>query len=172
MALTLVGPWSFRGLPYNSNLSIKLLPPIFVLVLTCWFQNCSSFWFLTSSSPCLKFLPPLNQKGPPLWWTFWKIVQKPILITQKKHPDALNATQKTLALYKVWILKKRGITSKNTKVKPKTPKKQYFLELFSWFFQKLTFVKSWGLLRCIQCIRTLLLSYQNQLLDNFSESSP
>ena len=32
-----------RGLPYNPNLSTKLLPPIFVLVSSCWFQNSFSF---------------------------------------------------------------------------------------------------------------------------------
>ena len=52
---------------------------------------------------------PLNQKGPPLCWKFWKIDQKPFLIAQKKRSDALNATQKTPALYKVWILKKLRI---------------------------------------------------------------
>ena len=35
-----------RGLPYNPNLSIKLLPPIFMLVLSCWFH----FFLLFSSS--------------------------------------------------------------------------------------------------------------------------
>ena len=28
------------------------------------------------------------------------------LVAQKKHPDALNTTHKTIALYKVWFLKK------------------------------------------------------------------
>ena len=32
-----------RGLPYNPNLAIKLLPPIFMLVLSCWFKNSFSF---------------------------------------------------------------------------------------------------------------------------------
>ena len=45
-----------------------------------------------------EILTPLNQKGPPLWWKFWKIVQKLFLIAQKKRSDAMNATQKTIAL--------------------------------------------------------------------------
>ena len=32
------------------------------------------------------------------------------LIAQKKHTDALNAMQKTLALYKVWFLKEEKNT--------------------------------------------------------------
>ena len=35
-----------------------------------------------------------------------KIVQKLFLIAQKKRPDALNATQSSPALYKLWILRK------------------------------------------------------------------
>ena len=38
---------------------------------------------------------------------------------------------------------------------------------YSCFFQKSYIFKSWGFLRCIQCIRTLLLSYQKQFFDNF-----
>jgi hypothetical protein len=40
-------------------------------------------------------------------------VKKLILIAQKKRHDALNATQKTLALNKVWFLKKSRKASKN-----------------------------------------------------------
>ena len=43
---------------------------------------------------------------------------------------------------------------------------------FPWFFQKRHFTKSQGFLGCIRCIKTLLLSYQNKLSDNFSDSSP
>ena len=43
---------------------------------------------------------------------------------------------------------------------------------FSWFYQKRYFSKSWGFLRYIQCIKTLLLSYQNQLSDNFHKGGP
>ena len=42
---------------------------------------------------------------------------------------------------------------------------------FSWFFQKWCFSESCGFLRCIQCIKTLLLSYLNQHSDNFSDFS-
>ena len=37
------------------------------------------------------------------------------LIAQKKRPDALNASEKTTAFYKVWFMKKKTRkTSKNT----------------------------------------------------------
>ena len=38
---------------------------------------------------------------------------------------------------------------------------------FSWSFQKWDFVESWGFLRCNQCIKTLHLSYQMTLSDDF-----
>ena len=53
--------------------------------------------------------------------------------------------------------------------------KMRFLPVFgtiSWFFQKWYFIKSFGFLRCIQCTKTLVLSYQNQQSDNFSNYSP
>ena len=61
---------------------------------------------------------------------------------------------------------------------PKSPKKCAIWKktgifgVFSWFFQKRYFAKSCGLLRCIQCIKTLILSYQNQQSDNFFDFSP
>ena len=39
--------------------------------------------------------------------------RKPFLIAQKKRPDALNATQKTPALYNVPFLTKSRKTAKN-----------------------------------------------------------
>ena len=67
-----------------------------------------------------------------------------ILIAQKKRPGALNTTQKTPALCNVPFLNKS-----------RTAKIAHFLEVF--------------LLRYIQYIRTLLLSYQNLHFDNFSK---
>ena len=61
----------------------------------------------------VNFLIPPNQKGPPLWWKKLKIVRKLYLIAQKERLDALNAAQKTPALYKVWVLKKSSKTSNN-----------------------------------------------------------
>ena len=51
---------------------------------------------------------------------------------------------------------------------PKRPKMVIF-EDFSWFFGQPYIVKGWGVLRCVQCIRTLLLSHQKQLFDNSSD---
>ena len=44
--------------------------------------------------------------------------------------------------------------------------KCHFFSL-SWFFLKQDFVESWDFLRCNQCIKTLHLSYQMTLLDDF-----
>ena len=59
----------------------------------------------------------------------------------------------------------------------KTSKNYYFwcfwlelgiFESYSSFIQNPYFVKSWGLMHCFQCIRTLLLSYQKHLTGFFS----
>ena len=50
--------------------------------------------------------------------------------------------------------------------------KWLFLKVFFWFCGQPYFIKSWGFLRCVQCIRTLLLSYQKQLFDIFSDFHP
>ena len=98
---------------------------------------------------------------------FKKTVGILILIAQKKRPDALNAAQKTSGLSKVrfWRKKSRK-TLKNWHFLQFLPKTVIFWG-FSWFFQKPYIIKRWGFLHCIQCIRTLLLSYQNPLSDNF-----
>ena len=49
----------------------------------------------------------------------------------------------------------------------KIAKSGNFFKSFSWLFQKPYFVESLGFLRCIQCIKALLLSYQNQLFWQF-----
>ena len=88
-------------------------PPVFVLPLSCWFQNRFGFQDWTYFSGRRKLLTPLNHKGPPLWWKIRIFFRKPFLIAQKKCPDALNATQKTPALYNVPFLNKSRKTDKN-----------------------------------------------------------
>ena len=70
-------------------------------------QSCFCFLCSPVISREGKILPPLIQKGPPLGWKIKKNVWLLILIAQKKGFDALNATQKTLALCKVPFLKKK-----------------------------------------------------------------
>ena len=76
-------------------------------------QNCFCFLCSPIISGEGKILPPLIQKGPPLGWKIRKNVGLLILIAQKKGLDALNATQKTLALCNVPFLKKTRKTGKN-----------------------------------------------------------
>ena len=96
--------------------------------------------------------------------------QKMFLIAQKKRSDALNATQKNPAFYKVWFLKKMKKILQNDHFW------LFWLKMgtlwgFTWFFQKSYFVQTWNFLRCIQCIRTLILSYQKHILATFSDFS-
>ena len=65
-----------RGLSINPKFLKKLQPPIFVFVLSCWFQNSFSFLnFQPRLGVAVKFdPPPLNHKGPLLWWKIWKFV--------------------------------------------------------------------------------------------------
>ena len=92
-----------------------------------------------------------------------KIIVLGCLITQMKQLDALVTTQKTPTLKTVPLLKKSGKTTK----KRSFLKKMFFLGGFSWFFQQLYIAKSWGFLRCNQCIQTLHFSYQTPLCDDF-----
>ena len=160
-----------RLLSFLPNTMRWSLPCVMVWGLPFWFQNCFCFKFWTLQNYAGKFWPPQNHKGPPLWWKFWKIVGMLILIAQKKRPDALNTMQKTPAICNVPFLKKSRKTSKNYLFWQKLQKRPIF-QGFSWFFPKPYFEKTWGFLRCIQCIRTLLLSYQNPLSDNFSVFVP
>ena len=105
------------------------------------------------------FLTPPNQKGPPWLWNVWQILQKLYLIAQNKDPNALNATPKTPALYIVCFF----VFFKSRKIV-----KNGIFQGFSWFFQTTITWKELEFLRLIQCIKTILLSYQIQLLDDFS----
>ena len=106
-------------------------PPVFVLPLSCYFQNCFCFQDWTYFSSRHKVLTTQNLKGPPFWWKFWKIVWMLILITQKKRPGALNTKQKTPALCNVPLLNKSRKTSK----KWHFWKNGYFLQFFLIFFK-------------------------------------
>ena len=74
-----------------------------------------------------------------------------------------------------WLQRKKPHLSTKShfwKNEEKPPKSNIFSKMpifysFSWFFQKWDFVESWGFLRCNQCIKTLHLSYQMTLSDDF-----
>ena len=88
-----------------------------------------------------------------------------ILIAQQKRPDALNTTQNTPALCNVPFPN----VSRKTSKKLHFWRKKCLFGSFSWFFQEQYIVESWDLLRCIQCIRTFLLSYQNWHSDHLKK---
>ena len=119
-------------------------------------------FFWTLQNYACKFWPPKNHMGPPLWWKFWKIVWMLILISQKKRPVALNTMQKTPALCNVPFPNKSRKTLK-----------KYFFEkmgifgIFPWFFLERYIVESWSIVHCIQCIMSLLLSYQKLTFRQF-----
>ena len=64
--------------------------------------------------------------------------QKMFLIAQKKCPDALNATQKTPAFYKVRFLKKSRKNLKNDHFLVVLVKNGYFMRVFWIFFRNRT----------------------------------
>ena len=73
-----------------------------------------------------------------------------------KNPSSLQVT----------VSEKIGNNLKNYNFLPNLPK----IVIFGgkpWFFQKPYFVKNWAVLCCIQCIRTLLLTYQKQLSEKY-----
>ena len=104
-----------------------------------------------------KTLPP-KSKGSPLGWKIGTIVGLLILIALKKDLDALNATQKNLSFL-------QGSVSKNSRKNSKKVnfrKKWSFLQFFSILLVLFLFREVRVFLCCIQCIKTLLLSYQNK----------
>ena len=83
-----------------------------------------------------------------------------ILIAQKKRTDALNTTQKIPAICNVPFLNKSRKTAKNAHFFQKCN----FFKGFSSFIEERYIAESLSLLRCIQCIRSLLLSFKKQFL--------
>ena len=63
-----------RGFPIVSYVGWNVVPCAMGWGLPFWFQNCFCFKFLTLRNTACKIWPPLNHKGPPLWWKIWKIV--------------------------------------------------------------------------------------------------
>ena len=134
-------PQQCRGLPINLKFISKLIPPVFVLVLSCWFRKRFLFDF----------------------WPHWGWgCCKAVFDSSKEASWCTECNAKTPAAYKVWFLKKSRITSKNIHFLPKLPKMVIFGGV-SRFFETPYFVKSWGFLRCIQWIKILLLSYQKPI---------
>ena len=85
--------------------------------------------------------------------------------------DALNAAQKTSALGKVPVLKKLRNTTQNGQKSSKWSKVTIIVGCFL-IFSEMVLCREMGFLGCIQCLKTLLLSYQNQQSDNFSDFLP
>ena len=87
-----------------------------------------------------------------------------VLIAQKKRPGALNGTQKTIGLCQVLLLRKSRKTLKNT-IFTKMPGFGTFWCFFLIFSVTLLSKDLWNFFCCIQCPKTLLLSYQNQIFE-------
>ena len=89
-----------------------------------------------------------------------KVFPNVVLLAEIKHFGTLNATQKTAALYKAPLLKKKEEkkTVRNwsflTKNAFLTSFRQYFL-----IFHKRCFVEGCDFLCCVQCPKTLNSSY-------------
>ena len=79
---------------FEEVIFITLESPALVLPFSCRFQNCFGFKVWTYFSGRRKLLTTLNHNVPPYEKNL-KNVQMLFLIALKKHPDALNATQKT-----------------------------------------------------------------------------
>ena len=77
--------------------------------------------------------PPKSEGSPPMVKILKKCL-KAIFDSSKEASWCTEYNAKTPALFKVQILKKIGITSKNTQFQPKTIKMVIFGGV-SWFFQ-------------------------------------
>ena len=70
-------------------------PPVFVLPLSCWFQNGFGFQNWTYFSGTRKLLTSLNHKGPPDYEKSKKKFRKLFLTAQKKQ----RKTPQLLTMY-------------------------------------------------------------------------
>ena len=100
-----------------------------------------------------------------IWFTIWTILQKLFLIAQKKCLDALNAVQKTFALYKIRSLKKTWQTSKNTHCWWKRLKLVIF-ECFSLYFSETVLCKELGFCVAFSALGRFFWAVKKNL-DNF-----
>ena len=148
-----------RGLPINPKMVNKLIPPIFVFVLSCLFLNV--FFFLISGV-AVKFAPPLNHRGPPL---------------AEKSLDCW------FRQFKSWVLmhwmQRKTLSSLQGTISEKNQEKQPKMGIFGPFdhsrpfgqffmiFSESILSECCGFLHCIKRIKTLLLSYENQQSNNF-----
>ena len=110
--------------------------------------------------------PSKNQKGPPLWWKIRNFSDS-WCYSSKEAYWFTEWKKTTSALCKVPILKKSRKIAKNGHFW----KNGQFWQ-FSLIFSETALHYELRLFRYIQCIKTVLLSYQNQLSYNFSDFSP
>ena len=132
--------------------------------MSCWFQNCIDFPDWPYFSGRRKLLTHLNHKGPPLWWKIWIFSPKAVFDSSKEASWCTECNAKDPSSLKSTIPEK---IKKNCQKYPFFWVKNAIIGGFSRFIQERYIAESWGLLRCIECTRTLLLSYQNQHSDNF-----
>ena len=91
------------------------------------------------------------------------MVQKTVLIAEKKIPDALNGTQKNPSSLQSLVSLKIKKSLSNFSFLTKIVKIIFFKNIFLDFVRNYT-LWIYGFFLCwIQCISTLLLSYQKQL---------
>ena len=131
------------------------------------FKTLFVFWFRLFFIGEGTFWPPSFLRVPPLGKKIY-ICQIVDFDSSKEASwcTACNGKKKSQLLAKYGFRKNKKIKLQKLPFMAILAKSSIFL-CFSWFFQKWYFAKHCGFLRCIQCIRTLLLSYQNTKLDNF-----
>ena len=128
-------------------------PPVFVLPLSCWLKNCFGFQDWTYFSGRRKLLTTLNHKGPP-YDEKSDFFPKVVLDSSKEASWCTECNAKDLSSLQCTVPEKITKTAKNTHFF----KNAIFWSFFSRFIQERYIAESLGLLRCIQCTKTWLLS--------------
>ena len=122
--------------------------------------------------PVVVNLTPPKSKGSPLRVKNWRNCRNDDLDSLKEGFWRTECNAKNISSLRSTISEKIKKNQLKMVKNGQNGKKLPFWADFSWFFQKWYFTESWGFLRCIQCIKTLLLSHPNQHSDNFSNFSP
>ena len=133
-----------------------------------WAQNFLSFDCRTTINSVKLILTPPKSKGSPFMMKNLKNCLKTVFDSSKEASWCTECNAKKSHVFtKYGFYKNQEENFKNCGFGPFLVKMSTFWG-FSWFFQKPYFVRSWG---WGQCIRTLLLCYQEQHSDKFSDFS-
>ena len=136
----------------------------------CWFQNSFSLYVFTTFRGGCKFWTPLNQKGPNLWFFLLKNGLKTVFDSSKEASWCTDYNAKTPSSLESTVTEKIKNNLQKYPFLTKNAQNGIFFR-FLFIFSETVLCKELGFLRCIQCIKVLLSSYQNSFQTIFQQTT-